>query len=469
MRRACTGKGPLSVDQPRRRWAQDADPLDGDEQPTVEGVVRELRRVPLARLLATALIILWAILFARYSWEPPVSLDESRCISRQAGEPHQHPDRHRCRTGPVRLAPGDRRTPRQGRAGRRASCSSPIRRIHCAATAKRSPLDRAILARALTNLDKMGAKAIGIDILIDQPQPEDQQLLATLKAMKTPVWLAYANRRNGRRRRSSSGSRSSWTNWFRQLAGSQVRPTSIRLEPDGDNVLRRWPSLPPGLPPFMPLALAGARPDFDYQGSVEFRACRRTASEASFHSLQIDRVRRSGVRADCCANQVRGKIVLIGGDLPDVDQFEIPASRLDDSDHERARGPCDDDRAAARRPPAGPGRAGRPLGAGHPGRPVRRIYRHARRPAVGRRAGHPRPADLLRPARPSIFEWNGHRHLRPARLRLARRLGAGLCRDRRRGPRGRVRSSAAMPSQRSANICRATSPRRSCAIRRSCR
>ena len=37
-------------------------------------------------------------------------------------------------------------------------------------------------------------KAIGIDILIDQPQAEDAQLLAAMKAMKTPVWLAYATR-----------------------------------------------------------------------------------------------------------------------------------------------------------------------------------------------------------------------------------------------------------------------------------
>jgi hypothetical protein len=51
------------------------DPLDGEERPTVEGVVRELRRVPLARLLATALIVAWAILFARYSWEAPASVD----------------------------------------------------------------------------------------------------------------------------------------------------------------------------------------------------------------------------------------------------------------------------------------------------------------------------------------------------------------------------------------------------------
>ena len=61
------------MDQPRR-WARGADPLDENERPTLAGVVRDLRRVPLARLIVTALIIVWAILFARFSWESPVEL-----------------------------------------------------------------------------------------------------------------------------------------------------------------------------------------------------------------------------------------------------------------------------------------------------------------------------------------------------------------------------------------------------------
>ena len=61
------------------------------------------------------------------------------------------------------------------------------------AARKRSPLDRGLLARALRNLDGMGAKAIGIDILFDQPQDEDADLIATLRAMQTPVAVAYAN------------------------------------------------------------------------------------------------------------------------------------------------------------------------------------------------------------------------------------------------------------------------------------
>ena len=33
------------------------DPLDGEERPTVKGVVRDLKRIPAARLAATAFII----------------------------------------------------------------------------------------------------------------------------------------------------------------------------------------------------------------------------------------------------------------------------------------------------------------------------------------------------------------------------------------------------------------------------
>jgi adenylate cyclase len=61
------------------------------------------------------------------------------------------------------------------------------------ATGKRSPLDRTTLARALTRLDAMGAKAIGIDILIDQSQPDDALLLKALRSMQTPIYLAYAS------------------------------------------------------------------------------------------------------------------------------------------------------------------------------------------------------------------------------------------------------------------------------------
>jgi len=305
------------VDQPRRRWAQHADPLAGEERPTIEGVVRELRRVPLARLIVTALIIVWAILFARYSWELPVSLPAiDRAIPIATDAERALFD--------WRQAVGERQN-KVAQDGR--IILIPYTEYTLQETAKRSPLDRAILARALANIDRMGARAIAIDILIDQPQPEDAQLLAALKAMKTPVWLAYGDQQ------TASADIQPWQeeymkNWFRQLAGSQVRPASVRFELDGDNVMRRWPSLPTGLPPLLPNALAGAPPGFSYEGSVDFRV--PATQEAVFPLSSIDVYAAPDVTG-LLAPQVKGRIVMIGGDLPDVDRFDIPATRLNGS------------------------------------------------------------------------------------------------------------------------------------------
>ena len=324
----------MSVDQPRRRWALRPDPLAGDDQPTVEGVVQEFRKIPLARLLVTGLILVWAILFARYSWEAPVSVGPGRDGSMdwhfpaRPNEPRQtlpiSTDAERAlfdlrKTWVQDLYP-TQQDPR--------ILLVPYMQETLQATKKRSPLDRAILATALANIDRMGAKAIGIDILIDQPQPEDPQLLATLKSMKTPVWLAYATQAD------SGVEIEQWQQqfmdrWFAALAGSQVRPTSIRLEADNDGVMRRWPSLPPGLPPFLPLALSDLPPSLSYRGSVDFRTAANSEFKV-FNSLVIDRFADPAF-AELLAAQVNGKTILIGGDLPDVDRFEIPSSRFGDS------------------------------------------------------------------------------------------------------------------------------------------
>ena len=315
------------MDQPRRRWAATPDPLGDEQQPTVKGVVADLKRVPAMRLLATALIIAWAILFARYSWEAPISLGPDRAwhFPARATEPRV--------TIPISTdAERALYDIRQGYFEQKHTVDQdkrilliPYTQDTLRATAKRSPLDRAILARALANIDKMGAKAIGVDILIDQPQQEDSQLFATLKAMKTPVWLAYATRE------TAGPEIEHWQleymdHWFAQLAGSQARPASVRFEVDGDNVLRRWPSLPPGLPPLMPIALTGARPDFSYQGSVDFRL--PATQQDVFPLIQIDLLALPEVPT-LISDQIKGHIVMIGGDFPNIDRFEIPATRLD--------------------------------------------------------------------------------------------------------------------------------------------
>lgn len=199
-------------------------------------------------------------------------------------------------------------------------------------TGKRSPLDRATLARALTRLDTMGAKAIGIDILIDQPQPEDPQLIAAFRGMKTPTYLAYA-----------SSSVASEKILYRQqqfldsfqkaIAGPNVHAASIVLKTDSDNVIRIWPELVPGGPPRMANALLPQAKDFaKFTGTI---AWRRPAlvDEPIFNTIPIDNFADNAIfdtpgAGDLFAEQIRGRYVLIGGNIEDIDLFQTPLNRI---------------------------------------------------------------------------------------------------------------------------------------------
>lgn len=194
------------------------------------------------------------------------------------------------------------------------------------AARKRSPLDRGILARALTRLDGMGARSIGIDMLFDQPQDEDEQLIAALRSMKTPTWVAYA---------ALDTNRSDITyeqqvfldGFMKRLEGSRARPASIRLD-YADGVARRWPDSPPGLPPLLGRAMVDetARPFAGYTGAIRYR---RPADEGQpvFSVLRIDlfALPPGDPELDAMlAAQVAGRHVLIGGEIVDVDRVETP-------------------------------------------------------------------------------------------------------------------------------------------------
>jgi adenylate cyclase len=189
-------------------------------------------------------------------------------------------------------------------------------------TRKRSPLDRGLLARALENIDSMGAKAIGIDILIDQPQDEDPVLLTALRSMQTPTFLAYANNQTNQDN-IKQRQQQFLDSFVAQLGGSNTRPASIRVETDIDNVVRSWPTLQPGLPPFLPRALAPENKTLDnYTGSIAFRLP-KFEDRPVFASLPIDLLANPEL-SSAFADQIQGKYILIGGDIVDVDQFETP-------------------------------------------------------------------------------------------------------------------------------------------------
>ena len=128
------------------------------------------------------------------------------------------------------------------------------------ASRKRSPLDRGLLARALRNLDAMGAKAIGIDILFDQPQDEDEELIATLRAMRTPVSIAFAET-SVNEADIIYEQQQFLEQFLARLEGSKAHPASIALD-NTLGVTRIWPKIFPQLPPTLGRAMltAAGRP-----------------------------------------------------------------------------------------------------------------------------------------------------------------------------------------------------------------
>lgn len=249
------------------------------------------------RLVATAVLLLLALLIARWSWQLPFIGSAERALYDVRA---------------TSLAP------------RVAQDERIILVVYNDKTVfdtrKRSPLDRATLARVLTALDGMGARTIGIDILIDQPQDEDAALLRALSAMRTPTWLAYA--------RVASQSGGSFDDQQRfldgliaLLRGTRVKPAGIDLAIDADGVARSWPFLAPGQPPLIASAMRGAS-GVGYTGSLRYRLP-RSSDRPVFASLPIDLLADPAIAA-ALADQIHGRHVLIGGDITDEDQVQTP-------------------------------------------------------------------------------------------------------------------------------------------------
>jgi len=59
----------------------------------------------------------------------------------------------------------------------------------------RSPVDREFLANLITSLDAKGARAIGVDVLFDQPTEDakDEHLKRVIRQTKTPLFVSYTN------------------------------------------------------------------------------------------------------------------------------------------------------------------------------------------------------------------------------------------------------------------------------------
>ncbi|GAA4642967.1 adenylate/guanylate cyclase domain-containing protein [Pontixanthobacter gangjinensis] len=281
---------------------------------------RNVREAGPQRLAITGLLLLLAVLLARFSWGLPfvgnaeAGLYDFRAFAVANELRVEQDDR-------IALVVYDEQTLIEAR--------------------KRSPLDRGVLLRALRNLDGMGAKAIGIDILFDQPQDEDEELLETLRAMKTPVSVAYVDMEINED--DLVYDQQLYLDTFqRQLAGSNARAASIQLNNDR-SVTRIFPAIDERLPDTLTRSMIEAAGKGDpslpgYTGSIRYRlglysgdggAEAKKVAEPLFAKIPIgtfanDELLAIPGVADELAAGVAGKYILIGADLVDFDR--VPTS-----------------------------------------------------------------------------------------------------------------------------------------------
>ena len=265
-----------------------------------------------SRMVATMLFLIVATLFARFSWQMPLVGDAERALydaRAMVMAPHVGQDKRI-----VMVTYNDETLFNTG---------------------IRSPLDRTLLANALANLDQMGPKAIGIDIVFDSPRPDDDLLKAQLRAMKTPTWLAYAEQASNPNTIFYEQQKY-LESYLADVTTDRTKPTSVLFRTDGDGVIRNWPDRPKNLPPLMANALAPVDPGHaNYRGNIRFLVPARVAKgqeEPVFANIPIDTFAMpmdAETRAGF-AELVKDRYVLIGGDVIDNDQFNIPLSRFTD-------------------------------------------------------------------------------------------------------------------------------------------
>lgn len=266
-----------------------------------------MRTLGLRRVVVLTLMIVAALGVARYAWHVPLAADAERALYDLriwALAPHMEQDSR------LVLVTYDDNV--------------------LASTGKRSPVDRQLMADALTRLDAMGARSIGIDILIDQPQPEDDALATALAGMRTPTYLAFANAT------TTANSVRPWQEDFQRAflsrVGPEVQPASVRLEADLDNVIRSWPERQAGDPPLLVDRMMGvAQGDLGSGNSIVYRLP-ANADQRLFQTIPIDTftgpVLETELGARMIGSQIAGRHVLIGGDISDVDIFDTPMTRL---------------------------------------------------------------------------------------------------------------------------------------------
>jgi class 3 adenylate cyclase/CHASE2 domain-containing sensor protein len=185
-----------------------------------------------------------------------------------------------------------------------------------------APLDRALLARLITHVDALGARAIGLDVLLDRPtRPrDDARLRKALENAKARIVLAAPEQQDKVRTPAffATMTRDLETGAAEIIIDAQDSVTRIQ-RPFDEN----------GAPRTLAAKLSGLEKGSPAPMRVPFKRAAADPEAWPFLSFQAHHLLDVPVTEDLWLQDAR---VLIGADIEDIDQFSTPLQADHDGD-----------------------------------------------------------------------------------------------------------------------------------------
>jgi len=189
----------------------------------------------------------------------------------------------------------------------------------------RSPIDRQLLANLIAELDKAGARAIGLDFLFLKATEtnKDDQLVAAIRQARSRVVIAAGDARVGLR-----PAQAEYQQTFLKASGAIAGYANLLT--GGDRVVR-YVARPedPAFPKSFAVALAkpDAKPPVNGPRRIAWLLSPHDGNDRFFslpaHLLVTPDGEATPVAAALLA-RIKDKVVIIGGDFPDADRHQVP-------------------------------------------------------------------------------------------------------------------------------------------------
>ncbi|GAA4642414.1 hypothetical protein GCM10023115_05600 [Pontixanthobacter gangjinensis] len=206
-------------------------------------------------------------------------------------------------------------------------------------TQKTSPIDRALVAKAIVAADNAGATAIGVDFFFAQPTDDEDELTDALRSVETDVFMVYADPEadGGGFWSAEIGPDSAayQDEFWAKFSQNSVKKTSPMIGTDSSNIARSWPEKTALSQPPLAAAMAGMDDDsFKFDGAItytrldpELGEMEDTVAAGMFPTYSLS-TWSDPVLSEIFSQQLRGRYVLIGLDIFNADRFSTPISRM---------------------------------------------------------------------------------------------------------------------------------------------